>query len=457
MKTIKQLSIAALTLMLGACANDNMTPEPVGEGIPFSATITAGSATRALAESDDNLEVSWEKGEKVALIHNGLVEVMEVEIFDVMTKTAKIKGTITGNPANGDDVTVVYPASAVNTETKTVKTGLLATQDGTLTTIGKELDLCVSSGAKLSVGAGLVTLGGTVHLANQHAIVKFSLTKDGTNAINASQFVIKDGSNNVITTVTPNPAASTFFVAMAPASAATFNFEATVGSDAYTYSKVGATLAAGKYYQSPMTMALVKTPAEIGFANLTPSQIWSATSSDNTFTQTLNKNTGDATPTYSIDATTNTCGASIDAKTGKVTFTNAGSVTVIATVDNTETYTYTVKSVSYTLTVTPAAGSISYEEKEVKKYYGDSSFTNDLTKVGDGSVSYSSSNTQVATVNPSNGEVAIVGDGTTTITATVTDSTNYTYKTKTASYTVTITHKGAGGQQDYTIETPTDW
>ena len=40
----------------------------------------------------------------------------------------------------------------------------------------------------------------------------------------------------------------------------------------------------------------------------------------------------------------------------------------------------------------------------------DDAFTNALTKVGDGTVSYTSSKTDVATVNASTGEVAIVGE-----------------------------------------------
>lgn len=91
--------------------------------------------------------------------------------------------------------------------------------------------------------------------------------------------------------------------------------------------------------------------------------------------------------------------------------------------------------------VTPqkTAGSISYATASVSKTTGDAAFTNELTKTGDGTVSYASDNTAVATVNASTGEVTIKGAGTATITATVTDSASYTYATKTASYTLTVT------------------
>ena len=92
--------------------------------------------------------------------------------------------------------------------------------------------------------------------------------------------------------------------------------------------------------------------------------------------------------------------------------------------------------------VTPqkTAGSISYATASVSKTTtDDAAFTNELTKTGDGTVTYASDNTAVATVNASTGEVTIMGAGTAIITATVTDSTSYTYATKTASYTLTIT------------------
>ena len=94
--------------------------------------------------------------------------------------------------------------------------------------------------------------------------------------------------------------------------------------------------------------------------------------------------------------------------------------------------------------VTPqkTAGSISYVTASVSKTTNDAAFTNELTKIGNGTVTYSSSNETVATVNASTGEVTIVSAGTATITATVTDSDTYTYATKTASYTLTVTVAG---------------
>jgi hypothetical protein len=360
MKTsIRILSLAVLALTMAACSNDTEQPTAVqpapgnaGEGIPFSATIATGSATtRALTEENGTIISTWAKGEQVALIHNGVVDVMTIENDPDENGNVTITGTLKGSPKNNDDVTVVFPASAVDKDEKTVKTDLLNAQDGTLATIATDLNLRQSDGAKLKVGELTATLSGTVTLANQIAIVKFSLS-DGYNALAAKQFVIKDGSDNVLTTVTPSEATSNLYVAMAPATnAAAFKFEATVGDFTYTYEKSGVILEASTYYQSPIKMTISKKAGEISFATATPKEALHANAADNTYTQEVTK-TGDGTVTYTISD--NTCGATIDASTGKVTFTQAGSVIITATVADGTNYSYATKTATYTLSVSDA-------------------------------------------------------------------------------------------------------
>ena len=123
-------------------------------------------------------------------------------------------------------------------------------------------------------------------------------------------------------------------------------------------------------------------------------------------------------------------------KTSSPTYTNAGTNTVYyqVTKDN-----YTTVTGSATVTINKAAGEIKFTETSVEKNYSNVAFKNDtFSKVGDGAVSYSSNNTNVATVNTSTGEVTITGTGIATITATVADSENYTYAIKTAKYTIVV-------------------
>ena len=118
---------------------------------------------------------------------------------------------------------------------------------------------------------------------------------------------------------------------------------------------------------------------------------------------------------------------------GKISAVAAGEATItVTTTDGGKTATCKV-------TVVKKAGAISYTTTSVDKTFGDANFTNELTKTGDGTVTYSSSDTQVAEVNATTGEVTIKGDGEATITATVTDSPTYTYATKTASYKINVT------------------
>ncbi len=82
--------------------------------------------------------------------------------------------------------------------------------------------------------------------------------------------------------------------------------------------------------------------------------------------------------------------------------------------------------------------SISFASSAVTRKISDGAFINTLTNTGDGSVSYTSSNTSVATVDATTGEVTPLSAGTTTITANATNGTKYEYKTNTISYELTV-------------------
>ena len=271
MKTKSIMTLAAMALMMAACTSEDLTqPQtPSSKGIPFTATISGKAATRAIKENttDGILETSWAKGEKVALMHGGIVDVMEVT--EVGTDgSATISGTITGSPADGDKVNLFYPASVVDVsgESPEVKTNeqLLAEQDGKLETIAEKYDYRMKDGATLKVVLGSASIEGAVSLENQLAIVRFSLVKqasDGTSALEAESFEIDDNSGQPIITVTPSSADSVFYVAMSPANAQAFHFIAKKGNEEYFYSQPSATLAAGKYYYQNMTLKdMLNTP-----------------------------------------------------------------------------------------------------------------------------------------------------------------------------------------------------
>ena len=117
------------------------------------------------------------------------------------------------------------------------------------------------------------------------------------------------------------------------------------------------------------------------------------------------------------------------------TYTNTGSYTCYyqVTMDN-----YYPVTGHETVTINKAAATISFETASVEKIKGDAAFTNPLTNTGDGKVTYSTSNSSVAAVNATTGEVTVKNYGTATITATVKEGVNYVYAENTATFDVTV-------------------
>lgn len=164
---------------------------------------------------------------------------------------------------------------------------------------------------------------------------------------------------------------------------------------------------------------------------------------DSSFTNTLSKTT-DGTINYS---SSNTSVAVVNSSTGNVTIVGAGSCSITATASSGNNYLSGSKN--YTLTVSKAIPRISFASSTINKTYGASSFRNTLTAVTDGTISYNSSNTDVAAVNGSTGNVTITGTGQCTITALAAAGKNYAsgsasfvLKVESESYTVTFNANG---------------
>lgn len=147
--------------------------------------------------------------------------------------------------------------------------------------------------------------------------------------------------------------------------------------------------------------------------------------------------TDGASVTYEITA--NTAGATINASTGVVSPTQAGSVTVKATAAAVPGY-FSSSSASYTLAVSdsraPAGLAWSAASADVT-YDSDSNVFPTLTNPNGVTVSYSSSNTAAATINATTGVITLKNvNANTTIKATFAG--NATYKPQEASYTLNV-------------------
>lgn len=132
--------------------------------------------------------------------------------------------------------------------------------------------------------------------------------------------------------------------------------------------------------------------------------------------------------------------AVVDEATGEVIIGAAGTSVITATAaENTE---YKAGTASYTIVVSKIASQLAFAETAVEKYLGSSEYGEFpvLTNPENIAVSYTSSNTDVATV-AADGVITIVAAGTTTITAAPADAAKYE---GTAAYTLTVTDASIG-------------
>ncbi len=254
MKARLFLSIAAVAMLAMACSTKNETvPEKI-KGVSFKATVKAPS-TKALTDNGTSIGSSWAVDETVALVYsvggtayNSTATVEEVNSSGTATITATLQSGIT----NGTAVTLIYPASAADGTTGNILSTVLTSQDGTLS---NNRDVRKGTGT-ISVDGTDATLNGGATLAAQYAICKFSVMDvDASNDLDVTSFVIKDASDNIITTVTPGSATNELYVSL-PASSDLMWFEA-IASDKPYVAKGTASLAAGKFYTPTVKMATI--------------------------------------------------------------------------------------------------------------------------------------------------------------------------------------------------------
>lgn len=512
----KILTTAALALMMTACSNDynEAALQPgAGHEITVTATIDAdggSTLTRTVAESGTTITSSLAADEQIAvLFSDGTTNLVRTAtVKSVADGTATIEFTIPTSLANNTACTLVYPATAANADNSDVKTyaELFATQTGVLS---DALDVRRGTATILNDGF-TANLSDATKLVAQNAIVKFSLSY-GSNPLAVKTLTVKDGDGNTLTTVTPaaTGGASDLYVVMAPATDATFRLEASDGTFLYIYEKSGVTLAAGTYYQSPVTLDVVEETMDVsasGFSGTYDEKAHGISVTVNSPTGAVVKygktdgiydlddsptytDAGDYTVYYQVTKDKYaTVTGSAEVKISKADMTvsatdytgiydeKAHGITVIAptgatvkygtsasscteaslTYTDADEYTvyyevtkdnYNTVTGSATVKINKAAATISFGKDSETKLTTDAAFTIALTKTGDGTVTYESTNTSVATVTASTDgvEVTIVGAGTATIKATVADGTNYTYATPTAQLTLTVSLPSTDG------------
>ena len=402
MRKIRLFSIAALALVMAACSSDdNMleTQSPAANGkLRFTATIEApgtGATTRTeyteITSGDDagTINVKWKVGDKIALVHNGVVDEAEVKTVDDVTGKATIEADITGSPTDNDDVYLAYPADAVYSAEpqsplpftpNSTTFDKVKSQDGTLEFIQNNLDLRMGSG-KLAVSGDKATLKESVSIPSLICIWKLTLQDDAAtpNALNATQLTFINNTDIQAAAAT-STGKSEYYLCVVPSfipdASGTFSFEATVGSDTYTFSKTGLNLTAGKYYQSTVTMAKASVPVTAITLNKTETSIKVGSTETLSVTAVAPDNATDKTYTWK---TSDASIATVD-QDGKVTAVAVGTANITATANDgsgvTATCAVTVTPKLYSFTITgPYTGN-----KLVVEFYEGDTWNDMITK-----------------------------------------------------------------------------
>ena len=436
MKTRYIISLAALALMMGSCSseeNQESAWEAGTQAIPFSATISNKPATRGLTEdaTSQTITAQWEKGDKVALIHDAIVDVMTVDkVTD--TGSATITGTLTG-VKKGGQVLVVYIGSdstamaslkttledqhlemiSIDDLNKAVK-GMLTAQGGTLEAVSAAADYRYAY-ADLKIVIGKATFTNTVTLPSMTAVWKVNLTTDGTTVLKARKLVMRAG-DDAVTVDLGTATKDTFCLALIPNGGTNYSFTAT-DADSKEYScdlTLKKALETGYYYKSTLT---VKVPT-VGVTGVTLNTSTLELIAGDTESLTATVAPSDATNKAVTWTSSKESVATVDAN-GKVTAVGAGEATItVTTTDGSFTATCTVTVSATTVAVT----GVTLNKTELKLTTGDTETLtatvapeNATTK----DVTWTTDNAAVATVT--NGVVTAVKAGTATITVTTAD------------------------------------
>ena len=210
------------------------------------------------------------------------------------------------------------------------------------------------------------------------------------------------------------------------------------------------TILSGTATGSPVTLTAYQAEnAQYAYGSIT----WSLTVSLASNTITRGTNFADATITRTYDPTSTTFNVSassdnsatdivftssdtnvasitrVNATTSQITINTAGSIAITASQSASNKYAAAL-DVSCALVINRRIAtffrSAPYTSSTISKYYDSAAFYLAASSVSDGAVTYESSNTNVATIDSTSGEVILYSLGSTTITASQANSSRYT-------------------------------
>ena len=269
MKTKKFLSMAALALvgaMMTGCSSDDDILQPENKNNVVTLTATVGfddaASTRAVTGTGTK---TFAVGDQIVLFYKDGKGLSRRVVSSALTagditnegKKANLTFDVSAAlPATDGAIRYVYPANMASTnqdsefdldDEHTIDFSKLNNQNGTLTTLGSSLDLCVFDG-----NFSGTNLPASATLTNQLAILAINLknTTDITSTI--TDMTISDGTNNYA--VSGISSASTIYVAIRPTSGASLSVIATAGTNYYGKYLTSKTYAANNGYNVTWNM-----------------------------------------------------------------------------------------------------------------------------------------------------------------------------------------------------------
>lgn len=267
-QTMNYLSMAALVVMgaiLAGCAKE--TPAAEKENIvtlSVSVGLPEDESTKALDIDYVNKTVvkTFAEGETIAVIYKSGESTLKAVSSPLPAgdygKAATFEVPLS-SPNENSPIRIIYPAAraknvttsaTINSDDATINYPALKTQDGTLSTLASNFDLCTFDGA-LS-GYAMPT---SASLTNRLAILAYTLydgkgtadkADDESITESITKMTISDGTNDY--TITGHDPDGHIYVAVRPTSAANIVISAADDSNNYVKSLTGKTYAAGQFY-----------------------------------------------------------------------------------------------------------------------------------------------------------------------------------------------------------------
>ena len=315
--------------------------------------------------------------------------------------------TVTNTATTNSTATVTYSSSDTSVATVSSSGVITGVAAGTCTITASVAATSTYNAKSVTCSVTVNRATQTVSFTNSSASTTVGHTVTNTASTTGNGSITYSSSNTSVATVS-----STGVVTGVAAGTATITATA---AQTTTYSQATATY----------TVTVTRNTQTVSFAQSSLS-IEKGSTGTNVATTT-----GDGSITYS---SSNTSVATVSS-TGVVTGVAAGTATITATAA--QTTTYSQATATYTVTVTPKTlltATVSFSNPTTSVYVGNN-VTNVATTTSDGSITYSSSNESVATVDAT-GVVTGVGAGTAVITASVPATENY--NSASATYTITV-------------------